>query len=75
LLGPRRRRSAPSRSPPPPGFSYSPAAQSGIVWSAETLDGYLAAPTQRVPGTQMSVGVPSGKNRTDLIACLLSIGH
>jgi cytochrome c len=58
------------------GFNYSPAlAQSGIVWSAETLDAYLAAPTRRVPGTRMSVGVPSEKNRADLIAYLMSIGH
>jgi cytochrome c len=58
------------------GFNYSPAlAQSGIVWSAETLDAFLAAPIRRMPGTKMSVGVPSEKNRADLIAYLLSIGH
>jgi cytochrome c len=58
------------------GFNYSPAlAQSGIVWSADSLDAFLAAPTRRVPGNKMSVGVPSEKNRADLIAYLLSIGH
>ncbi|MEO8778125.1 MAG: c-type cytochrome [Rhodanobacter sp.] len=38
------------------GFAYSPALRdSGIVWNAQTLDEYLAAPTRRVPGTRMTL--------------------
>ena len=34
------------------GFNYSPALKaSGLVWDAQTLDQFLAAPTTKVPGT------------------------
>ncbi len=51
-----------------PGFDYSPALKaSGIVWDAETLDTYLAAPTRRVPGTRMVIAVPDPAKRKALI--------
>ena len=55
-----------------PGFDYSPAMRaSGIVWSAETLDRFLAAPTAVVPGTSMGyAGIASAQERADLIAYL-----
>lgn len=57
-----------------PGFAYSPAMRaSGIVWSAETLDRFLAAPTVVVPGTSMGyAGIASAQERADLIAYLRS---
>lgn len=55
-----------------PGFPYSEAMKrSGIVWSAATLDRFLAAPTQAVPGTSMGyAGIADAAERADLIAYL-----
>ena len=37
------------------GFAFSPAMKaSGIVWSPETLDAFIAAPQKVVPGTRMA---------------------
>ena len=54
------------------GFDYSePMKKSGIVWSAKTLDRFIADPLQTVPGTTMTyAGVADPKERADLIAYL-----
>ena len=54
------------------GFAYSAAMKrSRIVWSAETLDRFLADPRKAVPGTSMGyAGVTDSKERADLIAYL-----
>ena len=37
------------------GFSYSKAMQqSGVVWTAESLDAFIAAPTKVMPGNRMA---------------------
>lgn len=56
-----------------PGFdTYSKAMRdSGIVWNERSLDTFLAAPTQAVPGTAMGyAGVKDPRERADLIAWL-----
>jgi cytochrome c len=55
-----------------PGYEYSEAMKrSGIVWNAQTLDRFLAAPTEVVPGTTMTyAGVPDPAERRALIAYL-----
>jgi cytochrome c len=55
-----------------PRFDYSAAMkQSGIVWTARTLERFLAAPLEIVPGTTMTyAGVADAKERADLIAYL-----
>lgn len=60
-----------------PGFAYSAAMrQSGIVWSAKTLDRFLADPPGVVPGTTMTyAGVPDARDRADLIAYLGRAGR
>ncbi len=52
------------------GFDYSDAvANSGIVWSAKTLDQWLARPSEFLPGNRMVfVGVPKPADRAALIA-------
>ena len=51
--------------------NYSPALKkSGIVWSAATLDQYLANPTKMVPGTRMVARVSDPAKRKQLIAYL-----
>ncbi|WP_235031559.1 c-type cytochrome [Geminicoccus flavidas] len=53
------------------GARYSPALrQSGIIWSSETIDEYLANPRQLVPGTTMTVGLRAAEERAAVIAYL-----
>lgn len=54
------------------GFPYSPAMkQSRIVWDEKTLDRFLAAPMEAIPGTAMTyAGVADRRERADLIAFL-----
>lgn len=53
------------------GFNYSPALKkSNVTWNAQTLDKYLAAPTQMVPGTRMVIKVTDPAKRAALIAYL-----
>ena len=53
------------------GFNYSPALKgSGIVWSTETLDSYLANPAAMVRGTRMAFRVVNEAQRRDIIAFL-----
>lgn len=55
-----------------PGFRYSQAnLASGLTWDSATLDRYLAAPRQVVPGTRMTYpGLKDARQRADLIAFL-----
>jgi len=50
-------------------FRYSPALKrSGIVWTVETLDGYIADPQKVVPANRMPyAGMPDARDRADLI--------
>lgn len=54
-------------------FPYTAALKgSKLVWSAATLDRFLAAPGKVVPGTEMVVAIPSKMTRDDVVAYLLS---
>lgn len=55
-----------------PGFQYSDAMKhSDIVWTARTLDRFLANPQKAVPGTNMTyAGVTDAGERKALIAYL-----
>jgi cytochrome c len=55
-----------------PDFRYSPAMRrSGIVWTAKTLDDFLADPQQVVTGNRMPYsGMTDAGDRADLIAYL-----
>ena len=47
---------------------------SGIVWNAETLDGYLANPKKYLKGTKMAfAGLKKEKDRQNIIAYLESM--
>ena len=54
-------------------FRYSPAIKrSGIAWTPETLDKYIADPQGTVPGNRMPyAGMASASDRADLIAYLV----
>ena len=53
-------------------FRYSPAMKkSGIAWSPQTLDTFIADPQKEVPGNRMPfAGMPDAGDRADLIAYL-----
>lgn len=53
-------------------FRFSPALKrSGIVWSAGTMDTYIADPQAAVPGNRMPyAGMTAAGDRADLIAYL-----
>ncbi len=53
-------------------FRYSPAIKrSGIVWTPETLDKFIADPQAAVPANRMPyAGMPNASDRADLIAYL-----
>jgi cytochrome c len=56
------------------GFKYSKAlSASGIVWTDDKLDSYLAAPSKAVPGTSMVVNVPNAADRANLISYLKTL--
>jgi cytochrome c len=54
-------------------FRYSPALKrSGITWTADTLNTFIADPQTMVPANRMPyAGMPEAGDRADLIAYLL----
>jgi cytochrome c len=50
-------------------FRYSPAIRkSGITWSRQTLDAYIADPQKAVPANRMPYGgMPNASDRADLL--------
>jgi cytochrome c len=54
-------------------FRYSPAMKrSGITWTTQTLDMFIADPQKEVPGNRMPfTGMPDAADRADLIAYLM----
>lgn len=58
-----------------PGYNYSAAMRkSGIVWSPESLDRFLKAPAEAVPGTRMMVPTPDPERREAVIEYLTRQG-
>lgn len=58
------------------GVRYSSAmraaGENGLVWTVETLDGFLADPRGYIPGSRMSFrGLPDLQDRMDVIAYLI----
>jgi cytochrome c len=45
----------------------------GVIWSAETLDEFLADPNAKVPGTAMMGILADPKQRADVIAYLATL--
>ena len=56
-----------------PGFNYSPALKgSKLRWDEKTLNEFIAAPTKKVPGTRMPIGMADPAKRAAIIAYLKS---
>lgn len=58
-----------------PGYSFSaPLEASGLTWDDATLDKWLEAPMQTVPGTKMTyAGLKDPAKRAELIAFLKTL--
>jgi len=57
-------------------FSYTAALRnSRLTWDAATLNRFLAAPTDVVPGTSMVLAVPAESDRGNLIAYFQSVAQ
>lgn len=53
------------------GYRYSPAmSKSGIVWTPESLDQFLSAPTKMVPGSRMTNAVSDAEQRKAIVTYL-----
>lgn len=54
------------------GYPYSAAMKdSGIMWTTDTLDAFMAAPNKVVPGNRMGfAGEPNAANRKAIIEAL-----
>lgn len=72
-VGPLHRGVVGRRAGTVPGYAYSEALRrSKVVWSAETLDRWLADPERFVRGQKMGYRVENAADRADLIAFLAS---
>src|SRR5690348_11167789 len=56
-------------------FRYSPAMKkSGVTWTPQTLDTFLADPQSFVPANRMPfAGLPDASERADVIAYMLKV--
>ncbi|MCW5750890.1 MAG: cytochrome c family protein [Alphaproteobacteria bacterium] len=58
-----------------PGYRYSPAMRdSPVVWTDETMDRFLAATQDFMPGAKMYGGLAIPQDRADLIAWMRRSG-
>jgi len=56
------------------GYDYSAAlAGANFIWTATSLDAWLADPQALVPGQRMEANVPDPQDRADLIAYLTTL--
>src|SRR3954466_11615700 len=54
-----------------PSFSYTPALRdSKITWNEHSLNRFLSAPSEMVPGTAMAVSITDPQQRANLVAYL-----
>ncbi len=56
-------------------FRYSPALKrSGITWTPQTMDEFVADPQKLVPANRMPyAGLPDARDRADLITYMLQV--
>lgn len=73
-IGPRHAHLAGRKAGSVAGFDYSAALRtSGIVWSAATLDRWLANPEALIPGQRMNYRIDDATERADIVAWLLTL--
>jgi cytochrome c len=57
-----------------PDANYSTALEEAdVIWDSDTLDAFLAAPKEYIPGTDKVIAVPDQQQRSDLISYLQTL--
>ena len=57
-----------------PGFNYSAALKaSKLTWDEKSLSEFIAAPSKKVPGTRMPIGMADPTKRAAVIAYLKTL--
>ena len=70
-IGPRHRGVIGRRAGSVEGYAYSPALKNAtVVWTAATIDRWLADPQAMVPGSKMFFALKNAQDRADVIAYL-----
>lgn len=73
-LGPNLRGIVGRKAAGQPNYPYSNALKtSGISWTRDKLDLWLAGPTKMVPGTRMMIGAPKPDDRKAIIDYLATL--
>lgn len=73
-IGPRHAHLAGRKAGSVAGFDYSPALRnSSVVWTAMTLDRWLADPEKLIPGQRMNYRIDDAAERADIVAWLLTV--
>jgi cytochrome c len=73
-IGPRHAGLAGRKAGGVAGFEYSPALRaSAVVWTADTLERWLADPEALIPGQRMGYRLDSAAERADIVAWLLTL--
>ena len=73
-IGPRHAGVVGRRAGSVPGFAYSEALRSsGLVWSPDLLDRWLADPEALVPGQRMGYRLADAQARADIVAYLATL--
>jgi cytochrome c len=71
LVGPRLHGVFGRKAGSVPDYRYSDAMKrSGVIWTEDTLDAYLAATQDFIPGNKMYGGLAIAQDRIDLLAWL-----
>ncbi len=57
-----------------PDYRYSTALKSSrLIWAQDTLDAWLVAPENLIPGQRMNYRVANDEDRSDIIAYLIRV--
>jgi cytochrome c len=74
IVGPNLHKLFGSKAGSRDGYRYSDAMKaSGLIWTEETVNGYIAATQDYMPGSKMYGGLAGEQDRIDLIAWLKAV--
>lgn len=74
IVGPNLHKLFGSKAGSRAGYRYSDAMKaSGLTWTEETVNGYIAATQDFMPGSKMYGGLAGEQDRIDLIAWLKAV--
>ena len=73
-VGPNLHKLFGSKAGTRPGYRYSDVMKnSGVIWTEQAIDGFIAATQDFMPGSKMYGGLAIDQDRIDLIAWLKAV--